>query len=330
MSRNYGSLVLMFAFVVGGLVMVEGVAAEVVEVSPAEPGNWIFHRVNTAKWSFVEGPGDPPIGRGSLKVETGIGTGRDANGQPLGGKLWVGTTDLDGVTLGQLTRLTYSVYIQSAKLHTQRPYINLHLDTNGNGVWDGRGGGDDILVFDPPVERGQSFSFGTWASALEGGAEHDALAGTWWVVGGQSPVEGLNAQALRISDLVEQLGDRKVVFNGEAPGISLVVGTSTGDNFAEFVGYIDNITVGIDGQDTTYDFEPTAATDGSTPSFTLLDREGGDAAARGAVRTARRQAATPQDDATAPSGGGMGSLFVVIGVIVVLTVLVIVVKRKAA
>ena len=330
MSCIHRPLARVFAFVVAGALLAQHVAADVVEVSPAQPGNWIIHHVNTARWSFVEGPGDPPVGRGSLKVETGIGTGRDANGQALGGKLWVGSTDLDGITLGQLTRLTYSVYIESAKLHTQRPYINLHLDTNGNGVWDGRGGGDDILVFDPPVARGESFSFETWDSALDGGTEHDALAGTWWVVGGQSPVEGLNAQALRIADLVDQLGDRKLVFNGEAPGISLVVGTSTGDNFAEFVGYIDNITIGIDGEETTYDFEATPAAAGDAPSFTLLDREGGDASATGGVPVARRQIATPRDEETGQSGSGMGSLLVVVIVIVVLAAVVIVVKRKAA
>jgi hypothetical protein len=88
----------------------------------------------------------------------------------------------------------------------------------------------------------------------------DALNGFWWdnngVCGSQGAgvVKLSTCSTLADAQIVNTFGTAGVLDG--VGGVQLVVGfASTGD---QFNGYVDGLTIGIGGNNTTYDFEPSA------------------------------------------------------------------------
>jgi len=242
--------------------------AETVTVSPHQPGHWKITATKTASGRYVQEPSTQILGQGSLRLDTGSGDGKDK-----GGKIWVGTSEFDGIKLSDLTRLTFSAFVVTSATEDIAPYLNIHIDTNDNGKWDGRFGGDDILSFDPaqqPPPRGNlKIKRDTWNNGVGGSTTHDAspAVGGWWIVGKEN-IAGRGSNSKTLQQIIEALGDHTIVANtmDDAPGIALIAGAASGGTFKDFTGYLDQITIGVNGKETIYDFEvdggpPTPATE---------------------------------------------------------------------
>ncbi|MCE9590292.1 MAG: hypothetical protein K8S99_07190 [Planctomycetes bacterium] len=214
-------------------------------ISPSHMGEWVIKTINGAKVSFVKGPDTPPKGTGSLRLETGPGDGANK-----GGKIWIGCTAWNDRMLATIGSFSLSIYVESAKSASVAPYINVHLDYNNNGKWDGTQGGDMILVFDPtlqPLPKGQlDMRTGSWFTGLADSDIHyaDHNTGGWWIVGHED-IAGRNGNSVKFADLLAKLGQHAIVANtfDNVPAIVIVCGARDGGTFSSFVGNITNVTI---------------------------------------------------------------------------------------
>jgi hypothetical protein len=217
---------------VAALVLVGAVAAiaGTVVVSPGHLEGWkAFHEncnagASTGSISFVAGPGTPPLGRGSVKYTTGS----DGNSYET---LRQGA--YNGVKLASLTRLDYSTWVSQAA-GTQAVYIDLYVDSDGNGTKD------DTLTFEPTYNG--TVALNTW--------QHwNALGGQWWSddLGGPPPLFTL------ASYIADHPNAQLATDSGPAFLLSAGCGGSAWTNF---VGNADALTIGVNTHNTTYNFEP--------------------------------------------------------------------------
>ena len=183
----------------------------------------------TATTEMVTGPATPPLGTGSARLATGNGTtGGDGGAE-------IRNTGYVGLALSEITALSYSTYA-TAWNGQQLPYLVLYL-SNG-----------DRMTFEPTYSPTQgAVTLNTWQT-------WDALAGMWYDdlhngnPGVDSVISWNDMLAANLSaTIVNQSG------NGLG-GIRISTGFASADN--QFNTYVDNFTI----NDTTYNFEPAAAT----------------------------------------------------------------------
>lgn len=151
--------------------------------------------------------------------------------------------------------MSYSTFVEVDGSGGQAPYLIIQVDTDGDT------GIEDLLFFEPLYQSAAFFpsnpqgplTTDTWQT-------WDALAGGWYsVFGTNGSGPGANVQAW--STLVAALPPGAQIFNSSSGlgGVRIVTGFGAGawDNF---LGAADNFTIGVSGTNTTYDFEPAAAT----------------------------------------------------------------------
>jgi hypothetical protein len=237
-----------------GLTPTASMAATVV-VNSTSLGNWSFDNRDgngivganpTATGSFVTGPSSPPLGTGSANLATGNGTtGGD-------GAAELRNTGYSGVALSSITALGYSTYATQNN-GQQFPYLGLTISTTGGTA------ADDILFFEPPYQQpstGNPSLPNQGATALNIWQSWNALTGGWWDNNGTfNPGTGVDS----LSDFLALFPNTTIVNAASGlGGVRFDVGfASPGD---QFNGYIDAFTIGINGSNTTFDFEPAAAT----------------------------------------------------------------------
>jgi len=227
-------------------------------VSSAKMGRWTIKTVNGAKAEFVEGPETPPKGKGSLKVMTGPGDGPNK-----GGKIYIGNDAWNDKVLSDIQEISFSFYVETANSAAVAPYLNIHLDYNLNGKWDGVEGGDMILVFDPtlqpPPAGNHTIPPKTWKTGLNEAELHTATHnnGGWWIVGHEDKA-GRRGNSKNLAQVMASFPTRQMIPNtiDGVPAVVLVVGAKDGGTFANFEGCIDNITMQVSYRKPhTYDFE---------------------------------------------------------------------------
>lgn len=206
---------------------------------------------STARYTFVSGPGTPPMGGGSLHMPTGSGTGAGN-----GGRVWVANSDLDGTLLSAIPTLSYSSYVVSNGSGFTAPSLNLYVDLNNNGVWEFST--DALLVYEPYWNG--TVSLNTWQS-------WNAATGRWWdarskvasgagggvcnrtlaqIVAGTNPAGCSTVYAA-------QPNARVIAQAPGLPGLYTVTGDSIGSSgWVNFDGYLDALNTGVN----LYDFEP--------------------------------------------------------------------------
>lgn len=198
---------------------------------------------------FVDGPGTPPAGGGSLRFT--IDSGENADRVEL-----FRTTQYDDTLVRDLRTMSYSTFQQAdaGNATPQQPaYLRLSVDTDGDQSTD------DSLYFYPAnngtVEQG---SWQKW----------DAASGLW-NLGGDTGVDG----AITLEDYVVAHPDAKIVVNGDAGfpdqprgGVAFMVGAA-GANQLNASFYLDDITIATVDAGTghtvtgkTFDLEDTAPT----------------------------------------------------------------------
>ena len=156
------------------------------------------------------------------------------------------TTQFNGVRLADLTTLSYQTFVNQYGSGGQAVYIILSVDLDANGTTD------DLLFFEPvyqdatffPSNPQPSLQLNTWQT-------WDALNGGWWSVngtGGAGP--GVNVKSL--DDILAGYPDAEITVSANG-NVRFVAGFGDGawDNF---LGSIDNVTVGVNGVDQTFTF----------------------------------------------------------------------------
>jgi hypothetical protein len=198
--------------------------------------------------TFVTGPPVPPRGIGSLRLMTNLLRG-DGSAQ-------MRSTGYAGVLLTNLTELSYYAY-SAVNNGQQFPYLAIDVSCGGCP------GGTDRLFFEPPYQEPLT---GNPACPAQGPTimvtwqPWDALKGCWWDNNGELGSGGfLGVQPLSV--FTDSHPDAAIRNPSGVGGVRLAVGfASDVDNFD---GNIDMVTIGVQGQSTSYDFEPTPG--GPTP-----------------------------------------------------------------
>lgn len=235
--------------------------ADQVNVTPSNMNGWTLNSfddngniVNSGPYlgtaAMAPGPATPPLGTGSAHLATPVGAGDGAAA--------IATENYDGTLLSSITSLSYSAYdVNNAPNDQQFPYLAVSIDThtkdgNGNEVFD-------TLFFEPPYQTpgsGNPSLPDQGATVQNVWQSWNAFVGGWWdnngVAGPGTGVEPLSAFLAAYPNAT--------IANGGYPGlggIALQVGfASSGDTFD---GYVDDFTIGINGVDTTYNFDPSPA-----------------------------------------------------------------------
>jgi hypothetical protein len=200
---------------------------------------------------FELGPATPPLGSGSVELAVGPNGGSAAQ---------MRNSDYGGVLLGNITALSYSTYVSTPGSGGQAPYIILNLDTNGDTTVD------DQLFFEPVYQNG---TYSGDPVPNQCGANPmcvtpnqwqtwNARIGGWWSLDAATfgpPLVTLDSYVAanptaRIINAASGLG-----------GLRFVTGIGAGawDNF---VGNLDAVTVGVNQNETTFNFEPDMDADG--------------------------------------------------------------------
>jgi uncharacterized repeat protein (TIGR01451 family) len=211
----------------------------------------------TPSVNFVPGPGSPPLGRGSAELR--VGSDGDAAAQ-LRHPGFSGTAlpnpSPTPAAVNELTSLSYSTYAQSGGSGGQAPYLLLNIDNDNDGALD------DQLFFEPVYQNGTySVIFlgdpvpnqcavpacvipGVWQT-------WDAFNGGWW-----SANESAGGPPLiTLKRYREEHPNARIVNSASGlGGVRIVTGFGAGawDNF---VGNVDEFSIGVGPDTTIYDFE---------------------------------------------------------------------------
>jgi hypothetical protein len=206
-------------------------SATTIVVSPVTPNGWAFFDDNgngNGGGAFAIGPAVAPLGAGSA----GLNLTASNAGWALGAAI------LGGTRFADLTTVAYSTYRQSVDAGNNLAIalqFNFDADvTDAANAWQGR------LVFEPYQTFSGGVTQGTWQT-------WDALAGKWWRSSG-----ALCAQATPCT-MAQVLANWPNA--GVHPVFSGVV-LKAGSGWTTFAGNTDKLTIGVSGNDVTYDFEP--------------------------------------------------------------------------
>lgn len=205
-------------------------AAGTVVVDPNNSDWGFFTEGGAGSGQYVEGPDTPPAGSGSAQL----------NATNTSDGVIIGTALHAGTRLDELTTLTYHTYRTSGGAELA-PALQLNIDydlTDGTTSWQGR------LVYEP-YQTGTNPTTGVWESwdALDSGAR-------WWASGAPGNTVCPHSTPCDMAT---------VLTNFPNAGIHATLGAvifKAGSGWTGYQGSVDNLTIGINGDDTTYDFEP--------------------------------------------------------------------------
>lgn len=200
------------------------------EVTPTTPNGWYFYddttdSVATATGTFVDGPGTPPLGSGSVNLKAMIATDRQA----------IATNAYAGTALSSITTWGYSTFQPGPILA-----IALKFDVKYRTTDTAYGG---RLVFEPYQQGGTVGSgWQTW----------DPYNGVWWA--SKTTAEGSNGLCPQSSPCT--WAEVKSYFPDATIAGRLLL--QAGGNWTNFDGNADALTIGVSDGDSiqvdTYDF----------------------------------------------------------------------------
>ncbi len=220
-----------------GLLLTHGsVSAQdkIVTVKPSAPNGWSFASGTPAgAGQFVPGPASPPLGAGSAQMAF-----------TTKGDYSLVTTAFAGTRLQAISRLTFSTYLSgTAGLQPPAHYLKFDIDYD---VTDGNVQAQGKLVFTPDK--------GPVASQMNVWQSWDALANTraWWATSAPGTEHCTERAPCTWHEVVECWPNAAIsVGNGQ-----LLFRTIFDAAKMPFSYQVDAFTLGIDGINTTFDFEP--------------------------------------------------------------------------
>lgn len=197
----------------------------------AQSWGFLLETGATGTGDFVTGPALPPTGTGSLHLTTPDA----ADGILLGTNVYSGTRFSD------ITRLEYSAYRQAPDSGVLAIALQINVDydlTDGDTNWQGR------LVFEP-YQTGAAVLSQTWQT-------WDTMSGAgWWATSGPGAATCTQGTPCTWSEILTNWPNA-----GVQTGILSGVLLKAGSGWAGFDGNADQLVIGLNGTDTTYDFEP--------------------------------------------------------------------------
>ena len=235
-----------------------------VVVSPANMNGWVFFNEGaTGSGGFETGPGTPPLGEGSAYLIVNS-TGRHN----------LGTQAYAGTRLDQISELRYSTFKNTNPDQAVDIALQFDIDydgAGGNAAYQGR------LVFEP-YQTGvtpQQNVWQTWQPLVNGKfyASRPGANGSNGVCPQSAPCTW--------SQVLANFPNASIHANYGLPGTLLF---RAGGPWANgYDGNLDAFTIGINQNETTFDFEPDADADGigdgadncpSTPNNDQTDTDG--------------------------------------------------------
>ena len=192
--------------------------------------------------SDVTGPQRAPFGSGSHRLTVGQ--------YSVQTELYR-TNDYDGVAVADITRLEYSTFERNTAGGDDRQpaYLRLSVDDDNNGSLD-------TSLFFYPANNGTVVN-GEWQN--------------WNVAGGDLDVNGDNGGTTTLAAYAAAHPDATLVnasdADHDAGAVSLIAGAAKTQTRGEY--FVDRVIVGNDGQDTLFDFGPSAETNGGTAHLTV-------------------------------------------------------------
>jgi hypothetical protein len=249
-------------------------SADPIVVSPANMGGWTLNSFDdfgsivtsgpfAGTAEMTTGPATPPLGVGSAHLATPAPSAApDPSNPGSGGAAAIATEGFDNTPLSALTALSYHAYMaNNGPVNNQQfPYLALSINT-GNVDNSGDSGADanmiDTLFFEPPYQQpstGNASLPDQGATVLNQWQSWNALEGGFWDnLGIGNPGTGVMPLSTFVADF-----PNATIQNGGLPGlggVALQVGFA--DSTSQFDGYVDDFTIGINGANATYDFEPS-------------------------------------------------------------------------
>ena len=235
-------LALMATFAVTFALTASAASSTTLTVTPVNLQGWQIQGDPGTFVTFTDGPSTPPLGSGSVRLQI-----------PANGDLFTNLRNPNyaGTPLAGLSALDYYTFVTNY-VDGQAPYLILNVDTDNDGISDDR-------LFLEPVYQSGAYSGDSVpnqcgsnpACVTLGQWQHwNALNGGWWSLneGGGPPLHTLAGY--------EALHPGTKIVNREdgAGGVRIVAGGGAGawDNFD---GNADAFTIGINNNNTTYNFE---------------------------------------------------------------------------
>ena len=214
---------------------VEVVEADVTRQAEGTPptDDWVVYTRTTTPGvaTFVDGPGMPPLGDGSLQLTTAGGSD----------KVFVFNRDHVGKKLTDVDAISYRTY-RTAGSAQQVAALNLVIDFDGPAV----AGGFSTLVFEPVYNNAhQPVVSDAWQSWTATGG------GTWWST---RPINSQCAGATAACDKTWS----EILSSNPAATVLGGFGVNQGGGNAGLTSSVDALTF----DETTYDFEADADSDG--------------------------------------------------------------------
>lgn len=217
---------LIFALLLLMVVVSVALAAETVVVYPGEMHGWVFYRTLNGLGGLVEGPDNPPLGRGSAQLVI------DGYTQAYG-----------GLRLGRITNSVYSTY-QKGVVMISAPSLQLEVDYD---LEDTNNNYQGWLIYEPRGGVVQPFVWQAW----------NPLAGTWRATYFPGTTICSWANPCSWEQLLDKFKNIGVRVGGK---VKFVAGSYITNNTIGGGSYIDAFTMGIEEEDVTYDFEATPPT----------------------------------------------------------------------
>ncbi len=293
MRRTLTFLVLLLSVVASTLVITNNhhvSASSPVVVGPGNlvastaPDGWYFWNDKNdiptgSPGELVAGPATPPLGTGSVR----LGPLTD-NGATAAGHSTIATNKYFGTALSNLTSLSYSTFQPGPTLA-----IAVQFDVRYRTADTAYGG---RLVFEPYQNGAVTVGSG-WQN-------WSPLAGIWWASKTNAAgTGGAQVVALPAGNCAQASPCTWAQINAAFPAAAIYGRflLKAGSNWNGFDGNADNLTVGVSGVNTTYDFEPQCST-------TCYVRTDGSDANTGQADTPADAKKTIQAAVNAVSSGG--------------------------
>jgi hypothetical protein len=265
------ALALGLAGIVGLLVALPALAAGTT-VTPSNMQGWFFwddqHDTTTsATGSLVAGPGTPPLGAGSARLTTPL----IADGQALILSAFKGTR------LADIETLQYSTYRSSLdagnNLAIALQFTIDYSPTDALTTYQGR------LVFEPyqgaPANSVPQTTWQTW----------NPKTGLWWA--SKTSAAGSNGLCPQSAPCTwEQVLSNWPEIMIKSDDANAIV-FKAGSNWAGFDGNVDKFIIGINGTDTTYDFEAVSLPTYTTSFLSPFDSSSGQAVIKNLTKAGR-------------------------------------------
>ncbi|HKC64979.1 MAG TPA: hypothetical protein VKB86_15160 [Pyrinomonadaceae bacterium] len=206
----------------------DDVARQSEDTTPTK--SWVLYTRPTSPGTgtFVTGPGQPPLGVGSLQLQTVSGSD----------KVYLFNFDYVGTSLADINKLGYSTY-RTAGSNQQVAALNIQVDYNGPNA----SGGFTTLVFEPVYNPAQGLvtdnTWQTWDAFYNGNA-------VWWST---RDIPGVCASNCFVTwNQILAANPNATILGG--------IGINQGSGNPGLTDYVDAFSIGTGDSCVTYNFDP--------------------------------------------------------------------------